>query len=55
MTKDVNLLESQSSPKFGQFFDEPLDTPEGDVGRFIGSPGPELIVEDDRPFISKLS
>jgi hypothetical protein len=55
MTKDVNLLESQSPSKFGQFFDEPLDTPEGDVGRFIGSPGPELIVEDNRPFLPALT
>jgi hypothetical protein len=55
MTEDVNLLESQSPPKFGEFLDEALDTPEGDVGRFVGSPDPQLVAEDDRSFVSELS
>jgi hypothetical protein len=54
MTKNVNLLEAESPAKRGEFFDKPLDTPEGDVGRLIGSPSPELVVKNDGPFISKL-
>jgi hypothetical protein len=51
----MNLLEPQSPPKFGQFLDEALDTPEGNVCRFVGSSGPELVVEDHGAFVRKCS
>jgi len=55
MTEDMNLLESQSPSKFGQFLDEALDTPKGNVCRFVGSPGPELVVKDRGAFVRKCS
>src|SRR5262249_11807062 len=55
VTEDVNLRKPQSPPKFGQFLDETLHTPEANVRRFVGSPGSELVVEEHGAFVRKYS